>query len=110
MCYNADMAKTVVVGMSGGVDSSVAAALLKQQGYDVIGLFMRNWHETDEGGNCTADEDFYDVRRVCDGLGIPYSSVDFADEYSRSFWTNTPRAGRPIPTCSAIARSSLSLS
>lgn len=75
------MAKTVVVGMSGGVDSSVAAALLKQQGYDVIGLFMRNWHETDEGGNCTADEDFYDVRRVCDGLGIPYFSVDFADEY-----------------------------
>ena len=81
MCYNADMAKTVVVGMSGGVDSSVAATLLKQQGYDVIGLFMRNWHETDEGGNCTADEDFYDVRRVCDGLGIPYFSVDFADEY-----------------------------
>lgn len=79
--YNAIMAKTVVVGMSGGVDSSVAAALLKEQGYDVIGLFMRNWHETDESGNCTADQDFYDVRRVCDVLGIPYYSVDFADEY-----------------------------
>lgn len=80
-CYNTDMAQKVVVGMSGGVDSSLAAALLKEQGYDVIGLFMRNWHETDDGGNCTADEDFYDVRRVCDKLGIPYFSVDFADEY-----------------------------
>ena len=75
------MKKRVVVGMSGGVDSSLSALLLKEQGYDVVGLFMRNWHEKDEGGCCTADEDFYDVRSVCNDIGIPYYSVDFADQY-----------------------------
>ncbi len=75
------MSKRVVVGLSGGVDSSVAALLLKQQGYDVIGLFMRNWHETDDNGFCTAEEDFRDVRRVSDALGIPYYAVDFSKEY-----------------------------
>ena len=71
----------VVVGMSGGVDSSVAALLLKQQGYDVIGVFMKNWDETDEAGNCTADLDYQDVRRVCDQIGIPYYTVNFEQEY-----------------------------
>jgi tRNA-uridine 2-sulfurtransferase len=72
----------VVVGMSGGVDSSVAALLLKQQGYDVIGVFMKNWDDTDEFGHCTATEDFEDVRRVCNQIGIPYYSVNFEQEYS----------------------------
>lgn len=71
----------VVVGLSGGVDSSVAALLLKRQGYDVVGLFMRNWHETDDSGFCTAEEDYHDVRRVADVLGIPYYAVDFSAEY-----------------------------
>ncbi|HKM16601.1 MAG TPA: tRNA 2-thiouridine(34) synthase MnmA [Limnochordia bacterium] len=71
----------VVVGMSGGVDSSVAALLLKQQGYDVIGVFMKNWDEIDEAGNCTADLDYQDVRRVCDQIGIPYYTVNFEQEY-----------------------------
>ncbi|MEG1394780.1 MAG: tRNA 2-thiouridine(34) synthase MnmA [Clostridia bacterium] len=73
--------KRVVVGMSGGVDSSLAALLLKEQGFDVVGLFMRNWHESDDSGCCTADQDFYDVRSVCNKLEIPYYSVDFADQY-----------------------------
>ena len=72
------MAKTVVVGMSGGVDSSVAALLLKEQGYRVVGLFMRNWEEEDADGVCTAEEDFADVRRVCGLLDIPYYTVNFA--------------------------------
>ena len=75
------MAKTVVVGMSGGVDSSVAALLLKEQGYRVVGLFMKNWEESDENGACTAEEDFADVRRVCGLLDIPYYTVNFAKEY-----------------------------
>ena len=78
------MAKTVVVGMSGGVDSSVAALLLKRQGYDVIGLFMNNWKEETDDGCCTAEEDFTDVRRVCSTLDIPYYTVDFSKEYYES--------------------------
>ncbi|MDE6850393.1 MAG: tRNA 2-thiouridine(34) synthase MnmA [Clostridia bacterium] len=73
--------KTVVVGMSGGVDSSVAALLLKQQGYNVIGLFMLNWEENGADGACTAESDFADVRRVCSLLDIPYYSVNFAKQY-----------------------------
>lgn len=74
------MAKTVVVGMSGGVDSSVAALLLKQQGYNVIGLFMLNWEET-ENDCCTAQSDYEDVKRVCNKIGIPYYTINFAKEY-----------------------------
>ena len=73
--------ETVVVGLSGGVDSSVAALLLKEQGYRVIGLFMRNWEERDGQGACIAEEDFEDVKRVSDLLGIPYYTVDFSKEY-----------------------------
>lgn len=76
------MKKKIVVGMSGGVDSSVAAYILKEQGYEVIGLFMRNWHETDNEGHCTAEQDFCDVRSVCALLDIPYYTVDFASEYA----------------------------
>lgn len=71
----------VVVGMSGGVDSSVAALLLKEQGYDVIGIFMKNWDDTDENGVCTATEDYKDVALVAEQIGIPYYSVNFEKEY-----------------------------
>ena len=73
--------ETVVVGMSGGVDSAVSALLLKEQGYNVIGVFMKNWEEKDENGTCTAEADWQDVRDVCDVIGIPYYSVNFAKEY-----------------------------
>ncbi len=73
--------KTVVVGMSGGVDSSVAALLLKQQGYNVIGLFMNNWEEKDDSGECSSADDFDDVRRVCAKLHIPYYSANFSKQY-----------------------------
>jgi tRNA-uridine 2-sulfurtransferase len=71
----------VVVGMSGGVDSSVAALLLKEQGYDVIGIFMKNWDDTDENGVCTATEDYNDVISVCNQIGIPYYAVNFEKQY-----------------------------
>ena len=67
--------------MSGGVDSSVAALLLKKQGYDVIGVFMKNWEEKDENGVCGAAADYEDVRRVADRVGIPYYTVNFTKEY-----------------------------
>lgn len=77
--YNAS--KKVVVGMSGGVDSSVSALMLKLQGYQVIGLFMKNWDEIDESGNCPSDIDYQDVIRVCERLDMPYYSVNFVKEY-----------------------------
>lgn len=67
--------------MSGGVDSAVSALLLIQQGYNVIGLFMDNWEEKDDNGVCTATEDWEDVKRVCNKIGIPYYSINFAKEY-----------------------------
>jgi len=91
------MKKTVVVGLSGGVDSSVAALLLKEQGYNVIGLYMNNWEETDACGHCTGEEDFADVRRVANKIGIPYYSVNFAKEYMErvfSYFLSEYKAGR----------------
>lgn len=74
-------AKKVIVGLSGGVDSAVAALILKQQGYDVTGVFMKNWEETDEDGVCTATEDYQDAMAVSRKIGIPCYGVNFAKEY-----------------------------
>ncbi|WP_404420111.1 tRNA 2-thiouridine(34) synthase MnmA [Marinospirillum sp.] len=71
----------VIVGMSGGVDSSVSALLLKQQGYQVEGLFMKNWEEDDGTEYCTAKEDYADAQAVCDKLGIKLHAANFAAEY-----------------------------
>ena len=72
--------KTVVVGMSGGVDSSVAAYLLQKQGYKVQGLFMQNW-QNEPGEICTSEIDFKDASKVCDQLDIPLHKANFSDEY-----------------------------
>lgn len=79
--YDLNATKTVVVGMSGGVDSSVTALIVKLMGFKVIGLFMKNWDETNPDGTCNADEDYQDVIKVSEKLDIPYYSVNFVKEY-----------------------------
>jgi len=76
---NPESAGTVIVGMSGGVDSAVAALLLRDAGYAVQGLFMSNWEDDD--GYCTSAQDFQDARRVCEILGMVLHKVSFADQY-----------------------------
>lgn len=71
----------IVVGMSGGVDSSVAAYLLKQQGHDVTGVFMKNWEEDDTDDYCAAAEDMADAQAIADKLDIPFKTINFATEY-----------------------------
>ena len=72
--------KNIVIGMSGGVDSSVAAYILSEAGYSLTGVFMNNWEE-EQGGECTAAQDYQDAKSVCLKLGIPFYSVNFAKEY-----------------------------
>jgi tRNA-uridine 2-sulfurtransferase len=71
----------IVVGMSGGVDSAVAALLLKRAGYDVVGLFMKNWEDDDDGEYCSTREDLVDVAAVADVIGVELEVVNFAAEY-----------------------------
>src|SRR3954465_5644784 len=71
----------VVVGMSGGVDSSVAALLLKRQGYEVVGLFMKNWEDDDTDEYCSTRQDFIDAAAVADVIGVELEAVNFAAEY-----------------------------
>lgn len=75
------MAKKVYVGMSGGVDSSVTAALLKEQGYDVTGVYMKNWSQDLPGFVCPWKEDYQDAKRVAVHLGIPFKMYDFETQY-----------------------------
>ncbi|MBK22830.1 MAG: tRNA 2-thiouridine(34) synthase MnmA [Halobacteriovorax sp.] len=79
---------TVVVGMSGGVDSSVTAALLKEWGFNVIGLFMKNWEEKDENGVCNSSKEYADVISVCEKLDLPYYSVEFVKEYRENVFSH----------------------
>lgn len=87
----------ITVGMSGGVDSSVAAWLLKQEGHEVTGIYMVNWEEEDESGVCTAVDDYDDVRRCCDVIDIPYYTVNFSKQYRErvfSVFLEEYKAGR----------------
>ena len=87
----------VVIGMSGGVDSSVAAWLLKEQGYQVTGLFMKNWQEDDTEQYCSSRQDFLDAVSVADRIGIDIEAVNFAEEYKDrvfSYFLQEYEAGR----------------
>ena len=101
------MGKRVVVGLSGGVDSSVSAYLLKQQGYDVIGLFMKNWEDDDDSEYCSSRQDFIDAASVADVIGIDIEAVNFAKEYKERVFADFLReysAGRtpnPDVLCNA---------
>ncbi len=75
------MGKKVIIGMSGGVDSSVAAWLLIEQGFEVEGLFMKNWEHDDKPGYCAAADDLADAKAVCEQLHIPLHQVNFSEAY-----------------------------
>ena len=97
----------VVVGLSGGVDSAVTAWLLKRQGHDVVGIFMKNWEDDDDDQYCSSRQDFLDAASVADVLGIEIEHVNFAAEYKdRVFaeFLREHRAGRtpnPDVLCNA---------
>ena len=87
----------VVVGLSGGVDSSVSAWLLKEQGYEVVGLFMKNWEDDDDGEYCSSRQDFLDAAAAADVVGIDLEAVNFAREYKERVFSDFLReysAGR----------------
>ena len=73
--------KNIAVAMSGGVDSSISAVLLKERGYKVTGIFMKNWEEDDDNNNCNVADDYEDAKRVANKLGIDLLTVNFSDKY-----------------------------
>ena len=99
--------KRIVVGMSGGVDSAVAALLLKRQGHDVLGLFMKNWEDDDTDAHCSSREDLVDAVAVADTLGIDIETANFSAEYRERVFSEflaEYRAGRtpnPDVLCNA---------
>ena len=94
----------------GGVDSAVTAYLLKKQGHEVVGIFMKNWEDDDDSEYCSSNIDFVDAAAVADVIGIEIEHVNFAADYTpgvcRVFCANTRPAARPTPTCCATPRSS----
>ena len=91
------MSQKVVIGLSGGVDSAVSAWLLKEQGFDVIGLFMKNWEDDDDTEYCSSRQDFIDATAAADVIGIDIEAVNFAKEYKERVFADFLRdysAGR----------------
>ena len=91
------MKQRVVIGMSGGVDSAVSAWLLKEAGYDVVGLFMKNWEDDDDSEYCSSRQDFLDAASAADVIGIDLEAVNFAKEYKERVFSDFLReysAGR----------------
>ena len=101
----------IVVGLSGGVDSAVAALLLKREGHEVVGLFMKNWEDDDDGEDCSTRQDLVDAVSVADRVGIEVEAVNFAAEYRERVFAGflaEYRAGRtpnPDVLCNAEIRS-----
>src|SRR5690349_1071934 len=97
----------VVVGMSGGVDSAVAALLLKRAGHDVVALFMKNWEDDDDAEHCTTREDLVDAVSAAEKIGIDIEAVNFSAEYKERVFASflaEYRAGRtpnPDVLCNA---------
>ena len=97
--------RNVVIGMSGGVDSAVSAYLLKKAGYNVTGLFMKNWEDDDDSEYCSSRQDFIDAASAADVIGIDLEAVNFAKEYYERVFTHfldEYRRGRgphPQPRC-----------
>src|SRR2546421_12815631 len=95
----------IVVGMSGGVDSSVAALLLKRRGFDVVGLFMKNWEEDDDDEYCSTRQDLVDCASVAEAIGIELAAAHFSPEYKARVFAAclpSPSPGRtphPAPRC-----------
>ncbi|MEJ2115479.1 MAG: tRNA 2-thiouridine(34) synthase MnmA, partial [Gammaproteobacteria bacterium] len=91
------MSSKIIIGMSGGVDSSVAAYLLVEQGFEVEGLFMKNWEEDDDEEYCSASVDLADAQKICNQIKIPLHTVNFSSEYWDrvfEFFLNEYKAGR----------------
>lgn len=82
------MFKNIVVGISGGVDSAVAALLLKKKGFNITGVFMNNWDIVDETGVCSTQKDYEDAQKICKKLDIPLFKVDFVKEYWNNVFCN----------------------
>ena len=91
------MAVKVVLGMSGGVDSAVSAWLLKEQGYDVTGVFMKNWEDDDDSEYCSSRQDFLDAASAAEKIGIDLEAVNFAKEYKERVFSEifARISGRP---------------
>ena len=101
------MKTRVVVGLSGGVDSAVSAWLLKQQGFEVVGIFMKNWEDDDDTGYCSSNVDFVDAAAVADVVGVEIEHVNFASEYKDRVFAEflreyqTGRTPNPDVLCNA---------